>query len=132
MTRGIEVACWAMVTRDGERKTSAAGNAYGMVTLSSDSGHADEQGKPLSAFIRVFGFGELAPVAASLRRGDRAYLEGSLSLGIWQPETGPAKLKLSVRASRLEKTAIGRSRPPAPRRRGAGAPPGSRPASPAS
>jgi single-stranded DNA-binding protein len=114
--RGIEIACWATVIRDGEQKTSAAGNAYGTVTLSADSGHADDQGKPLPAFIKVFGFGELAPIAASLRRGDRAYVEGSLSVGLWHPETGPAKLDLSVRAFKLQKTGIGKSRPPAPRR----------------
>jgi single-stranded DNA-binding protein len=112
MSRGIEIACWANVIKDGEQKVSAAGNSYGVVVLSADSGNTDDAGKAVPAFMRVFAFGNLASVAANLQKGGRAYCEGVLSLGIWQPPDGPPKLDLSVKAFRLEPTRIGKDRPP--------------------
>ena len=112
MSKGIEIAAWCNVIRDGEQKTSAAGNSYGVVTLSADSGNTDDAGKPVPAFMRVLAFGALASVAANLRKGWRCYLEGALSVGIWTTSDGIAKLDLSVKAFRLEPTRIGKDRPP--------------------
>jgi single-stranded DNA-binding protein len=112
MSRGIEIAAWCGVVRDGEMKTSAAGNTYGLVTLSTESGEIDDQGKPALAFLRVMAFKGLATVAANLRKGQRAYIEGAMRARIYAPENGPPKLDLSVRAFKLEPTRIGKSRPP--------------------
>jgi single-stranded DNA-binding protein len=112
MSKGIEIATWANVINDGEQKTSAAGNSYGVVVLSADSGNTDDAGKPIPAFMRVFAFGNLVSVAANLKRGGRAYVEGTLSVGIWTTNDGIAKLDLSVKAFRLEPTRIGKDRPP--------------------
>jgi single-stranded DNA-binding protein len=112
MSRAIEIATWAAVIKDGELKTSAAGNSYATVLLGADSGHTDDRGQPVMAFMRVIAFKGLATVAANLRKGGRCYLEGTLSVGIWQPEGAPAKPDLSVKAFRLEPTSIGKSRPP--------------------
>jgi single-stranded DNA-binding protein len=112
VSRGIEIAAWCNVIRDGEQKTSAAGNSYAIVTLSADSGSTDDAGKPIPAFMRVIAFGNLASFAANLRKGGRCYLEGTLSVGIWTTSDGVAKLDLSVKAFKLEPTRIGKDRPP--------------------
>jgi single-stranded DNA-binding protein len=62
--------------------------------------------------MRTFAFGNLASVAANLRKGGRAYVEGTLSVGIWTTNDGIAKLDFSVKAFRLEPTRIGKDRPP--------------------
>jgi single-stranded DNA-binding protein len=111
MSRGIEIACWADVIRDGEFKQSAAGNRYGMATVAAASGNTDDQGRPISAYLRLMAFNDLAPVAAGLKKGGRVYLEGSLRVGIWRPETGEPRLDLTVMAFRLEPTRIGKARP---------------------
>ncbi len=113
MSRGMEIATWGTVIRDAERKTSAAGNSYTTLVLSAPSGQTDDKGQDVPAFLRCIAFKDLADVAASLKKGARAYIEGALSVGIWQPPDGSqSRLDLSVRLSRLEPTRIGKNRPP--------------------
>ena len=112
MSRGIEIAAFCGVARDGELRTSQAGNSYGLVTLMTESGNQDDQGRDIPAFLKCIAFGDAATVAANLRKGQRCYLEGVLSVGIWQPPDGAPKLDLGVKASILQPTQIGRNRPP--------------------
>jgi single-stranded DNA-binding protein len=65
----------------------------------------------MPAFLKCIAFGSASDIAANLRKGQRCYLEGQLSLGIWQPPDGPPKLDLSVKCSKLEPTQIGRNKP---------------------
>ena len=111
MSRGIEIAAWCVVIKDGELKVSAAGNSYATVLVMADSGHNDDRGQAIGAFLKVVAFGGLASVAANLRKGMRTYLEGVLSVGIWTPENGSPKPDLSVKVFRLEPTQIGKNRP---------------------
>jgi single-stranded DNA-binding protein len=111
MTKGIEIAAFCGVTKDGELRTSQAGNSYGLVTLMTDSGNQDDQGRDIPAFLKCIAFADAATVAANLRKGQRAYVEGTLSAGIWQPPDGAPKLDLSVKCSKLEPTQIGRNKP---------------------
>lgn len=107
----MHIAAWAGVTRDGESLTSKAGTVYGTVLLAIDSDKTDAQGRSELTFLRVRAFGELAKVAAELKKGGRAYLEGTLTAGIYWPEGGKPRLDLSVVAFKLEPMRIGRDRP---------------------
>lgn len=72
MTSPIFIATWATAIKDGEAKTSAGGNQYGVVVLAADSGQTSDDGKPVPTFLKCFAFGGLAAVAANLRKGGRA------------------------------------------------------------
>jgi single-stranded DNA-binding protein len=111
MSRGIEIAAFCNVAKDGELRTSQAGNAYGLVTLMTSSGNTDDQGRDIPAFLKCLAFGETATAAANLRKGQKVYVEGVMSVGIWQPADGGPKLDLSVKCSKLEPTQIGRNKP---------------------
>lgn len=111
MSRGIEIAAFCGVAKDGELRTSQAGNSYGIITLMTDSGNQDDQSRDIPAFLKVIAFGDAASAAANLRKGQRCYLEGTLSCGIWQPPDGSPKLNLSVKANVLQPTQIGRNKP---------------------
>jgi single-stranded DNA-binding protein len=110
--RGIEAACWASATRDSEVRQSKAGNAFAVLNLMVSDGGTDADGKPVSTFIKALAFGQHVETARKIRRGDRVYLEGQLTASIWRPTIGEPRLDLTIKAFRLEKTGIGRSRPP--------------------
>jgi len=109
--RGIEIAAFCGVAKDGEMRRSQAGNNFALITLIADSGNQDDQGRDVPAFLKCIAFGDAANVAANLKKGQRAYLEGQLSVGIWKPPDGPPRLDLSVKCSKLEPTQIGKNRP---------------------
>lgn len=110
MAKGIEAATFANVVKDGERRTSQAGNDFATVLMATESGETDDKGKDIPIFIRVLAFGDLAEVAGNLKKGGRAYLEGSLSLGLWQPDNGATRLNATLKANRLEPMRIGRNK----------------------
>jgi single-stranded DNA-binding protein len=110
------MAAFCTVAKGGEKRTSAAGNPYGLITLMTDSGNTDDQGRDIPAFLKCIAFGDAADAASRLKKGQHAYIEGTLSLGIWQPPNGAARLDLSVKCSKLEPTQIGRNKPSKPRR----------------
>ena len=60
----------------------------------------------------MLAFGAQVGVARSIRKGDRAYVEGSLSASIWKTASGEPRLDLTIKAFKLERTGIGKSRPP--------------------
>lgn len=110
MSRGIEAAFWGSAVRDGETRTSRAGNEFGMVTLAVNEGK-DDAGKDIASFVKCFLFGALAHEAEKITKGDRCYAEGQLSASVWQPESGPARPDLTCKAFRFLKTGIGMNRP---------------------
>lgn len=110
MSRGIEAATWGNAIKDGEVRTSRAGNAFGMVTVAVNEGK-DDNGRDVASFIKVFLFGPLAHEAEKITKGDRCYVEGQLTAGVWQPESGPARPDLTLKAFRFQKTGIGKNRP---------------------
>lgn len=107
--RGLECAAWGTATRDGEVRQSKAGNDFGIVNLAVSEGKTDDAGKEVSTYLKVLLFGALAQEASKISKGDRAYVEGSLSAAIYQHESGP-RIDLSVRAFKFEKTGIGKNR----------------------
>jgi single-stranded DNA-binding protein len=98
----LHASFYGAVFKDAEVKESKSGNRYASVLIAVPNG-TDAEGREQSLFLKVFAFQELTDEAASLRRGDRAYIEGTLDAKIWQSERGP-KLDLTVKASHLRKT----------------------------
>ena len=111
MSRGIEAALWGNAVKDGEIRQSKAGNTFAILTLAVDTDQVGDDGKPVSNFIKVLAFGAQASVAANIKKGGRCYCEGVLSVSVWQPNEGPPRPDISLKAFRLEPTRIGQSRP---------------------
>jgi single-strand DNA-binding protein len=112
MNRGIETAFWATLGKDPELKTSKAGTAYTGMNVVVTVGATDE-GKDVSQWLRVTCFGDTAKAIASrAKKGDRVYIEGTLTLNTWSDKsTGEAKTGLNVAAWKCERVAaIGKNR----------------------
>lgn len=61
--------------------------------------------------MKIVAFGSRVNTARMIRKGDRCYVEGQLSAGIWKTNDGEARLDLSIRAFKLKRTGIGKGRP---------------------
>lgn len=112
MTRGIEAALWGSATRDAEIRTSKSGNEFAIVNLITQDGSTDADGKPGVTFAKVLAFSQHVNAARQVKKGDRVYVEGQLSASIWRTNDGEAKLDLTIKAFKLERTGIGKNRPP--------------------
>ena len=111
MSRGIEAATWGTATRDGEVRQSKAGNDFGIVNIAVSEGKTDDSGKEVSTYLKVLLFGTMANEARRIVKGDRCYVEGTLSPpSIYQHESGP-RIDLSIKAFKFERTSIGKQRP---------------------
>jgi single-stranded DNA-binding protein len=73
-------------------------------------------GKPNTVFVRIFAFGQHVDAARAIKRGDRVYVEGQLQVSIWQSNDNAPRLNLTIKAFVLQKTGIGKNRPPRPDR----------------
>jgi single-stranded DNA-binding protein len=106
MSSDMEVALTGVCAREPELKQSKAGKRYATFSLGVGEGDARQ-------WVRVTCFAESAEkVAQQLRKGQKAYIEGSLELGIWQPDGRPPALNINVAARRVEVLGrIGRNRP---------------------
>jgi single-stranded DNA-binding protein len=127
MTRGIEAACWASATRDAEVRTSKSGNEFATINVVVNDGTTDDSGRQVGTFIKIFAFSQHVATARQVKKGDKLYCEGSLQAGIWTTNDGQPRLDLTLKAFTLQKTGIGKSRPP---RGDAGAPNYQRPIEP--
>ena len=108
--KGIEAAAAGTICGEIELKTSKAGNPYLNLNLAVDVGNDD--GKP--QWIRAAIFGETAEqIARSVRKGDKLYLEGSLTLTQWNDAHGEVRHGLNLacwKAQKIGASAIGRNR----------------------
>jgi single-strand DNA-binding protein len=110
---GIESAFIARVGSEPELKTSSTGRPWAVFSVAVGSGD-DTQ------WVRVAAFGDRAQeLVKELRKGDRVYVEGRLTMRSWQKD-GETQVGLNVAAWRVEKLGqIGRNkagRAAAPRR----------------
>ena len=107
MHGNIETAFIGRVGQDPELKT-AAGSGKPWARLSVAVGRDDE-----IQWLSVAVFGEAAErLCASLHKGDRVYVEGTLRLSEWAGRNGEKRTGLSVAAWKAEKLgAIGRNKP---------------------
>jgi single-stranded DNA-binding protein len=116
MSRGIEAALWGSATRDVDVRTSKSGNPFAILDVKAHDGGATADGKPNTVFVRIFAFGQHVDAARAIKRGDRVYIEGQLQVSIWQSDNNAPRLNLTIKAFTIQKTGIGKSRPPRPDR----------------
>jgi single-stranded DNA-binding protein len=112
VSKGIEAACWASATRDAEVRESKAGNEFVTINVVVNDGTTDDSGRQVGTFIKIFAFSQHVATARQIRKGDRVYAEGQLQAGIWQGNDGQPRLDLTLKAFVLQKTGIGKNRPP--------------------
>lgn len=105
MNGSIEAAFIGRLGQDPELKTSAAGKPWARLQLAV--GPNDE-----TQWVSVATFGEIAErLCASLHKGDKVYVEGTLRLTEWTGRDGEKRTGLAVAAWKADKLgAIGRSR----------------------
>jgi single-strand DNA-binding protein len=106
MHGSIESAFIGRVGTEPELRNSQAGKPWCGFSVAVGTDDATQ-------WVQVAVFGETAErIAASLHKGDRVYVEGSIKLNRWQKD-GEQKSGLSVAAWKAEKLGqIGRNKPP--------------------
>ncbi len=110
--RGIEAAFWGVLGNAPELKTSKSGKAFAQMSIVVAVGQ-DEDGKDVGQWLRVACFGETAEkLAHQAKKGDRVYVEGTLTLNTWADKaTGEARHALNVAAWKCERVVnIGQNR----------------------
>jgi single-stranded DNA-binding protein len=112
MTRGIEAALWGNATRDADIRQSKAGNEFATINIIVHDGTTDESGRQVGTFIKVLAFSQHVATARGIKKGDRVYAEGQLQAGIWTTPDNTPRIDLTLKAFKLEKTGIGKNRPP--------------------
>ncbi len=106
---GIETAFCATVGTEAELKTSQAGKRW--TSFNACVGSGDE-----AQWVRIAVFGGRAEeLSRHLRKGDKVYCEGRLTLRTWEKD-GEKQAGLNVAAWKVEKLGqIGRNKPAKPR-----------------
>jgi single-stranded DNA-binding protein len=100
----IDVALHGFLAADSDARTSKAGKPW--VRLRVGVGK-DE----VVQWVSVSVFGKAAETAATLKKGDRVYCEGSIKLDTWRGNDGVERHTLAVSAFKCERTHnIGRTR----------------------
>jgi single stranded DNA-binding protein len=106
--KGIESAFVATLSKDPELKEGKNGKPYAnfSCTVASENGE--------SQWANVICFGDVSKqIAETARKGDRVYVEGSLSLAKWENSAGETRSGLAVSAWRVERIGaanLGRNR----------------------
>jgi hypothetical protein len=98
----IDCAFSGTLTRGADAKTSASGKDYVRLVVRIGGGDG-------AHFASVGAFNDLAEVGA-LEKGSRVYVEGALTLGVWNDRDGNPRPSLSVAAYRVVAQRIGRNR----------------------
>jgi single-strand DNA-binding protein len=101
----IDVALYGFLANDAEPKISKAGKSWTRLRVGSGDGDNVQ-------WVSVAVFGKAAETAATLKKSDRCYIEGSIRLDVWRGNDGVERHGLSVSAFKCERThRIGRDRP---------------------
>ena len=100
----IDCAFYGFLAADADARTSKAGKPW--TRLRVGVGRDDEL-----QWVSVSCFGKAADTAATLKKGDRVYCEGSIKLDTWRGTDGVERHTLAVAAFKCERThKIGRTR----------------------
>jgi single-stranded DNA-binding protein len=100
----IDCAFYGFLAADAESRTSQAGKQW--VRMRVGVGKDDAM-----QWVSVAVFGKAAETAATLKKGDRVYVEGSIKLDTWRGNDGVERHTLAVAAFRCEQThKIGRAK----------------------
>jgi Single-strand binding protein family len=105
----LHAACYAQAFKDAEVKESKSGTQYGSLLVTVPNG-TDEEGRDQHLFIRLLAFQENVDELAKIKRNDRCYAEGVLSVSIYQSDKGP-RPDLTLKAHHIRRSAIGKVRP---------------------
>jgi single-stranded DNA-binding protein len=101
----IECAFFGFLPADAEQRTSQAGKAWARLRVGVGKDEAVQ-------WVSVAVFGKAAETAGNLKKGDRAYFEGTIKIDSWRGTDGAERHGLSVAAFKCEPThQIGRNRP---------------------
>lgn len=101
----IECAFHGFLAADAEPRTSQAGKPWARLRVGVGKDEAVQ-------WLNVAVFGKAAEVAATLKKGDRVYAEGSIKLDVWRGQDGVERHGLSVASFKIDRThLIGRNRP---------------------
>jgi single-stranded DNA-binding protein len=93
----IYCALYGFLAADAESRVSKAGKTWVRVRVGVGQ-DGDLQ------WVNIAVFGQIAEVAAKLKKGDRVYVEGSIKLDTWTDNGGTERHGLSVASFRVEKT----------------------------
>jgi single-stranded DNA-binding protein len=100
----IDCAFFCTVVTDAEPRVSkASGKPY--VKLRGRIGNDDDV-----QWISIAVFGNAVEQAAGLKKGERAYVEGTIKLDEWKDQSGRPKSGLSVASFKCERPHVGRNR----------------------
>jgi single stranded DNA-binding protein len=96
--KGIECAFQGALGKAPELKTSKGGTPYAGLSVVVTVGK-DDDGKDLGQWVRCTCFKEVAEqIAAGAKKGDRVYVEGSLTMTQWNDAHGEVRHGLNVAA----------------------------------
>lgn len=100
--RGLECAFEGVLGRDPELRQSKAGKPFASLALAVVTGKGEEGGD-LTTWVRTTCFGETAvEIAAAVKKGDRVYVEGSLTVSQWNDAHGEVRHGLNVAAWKVK------------------------------
>jgi hypothetical protein len=105
----LHSAFYGQAFKDSEIKTSKIGSQYGSVLVTVPNGQ-DEEGRDQHLFVRLLVFQDNVEELAKIKRNDRVYAEGALSVAIYQSDKGP-RPDLTLKAHHVRRTAIGKDKP---------------------
>jgi single-stranded DNA-binding protein len=105
----LHAAVYGQAFKDAEVKESKSGSQYGSALITVPNG-TDEEGRDQHLFIRLLTFQENVDELGKVKRGDRLYAEGALSISIYQSDKGP-RPDLTLKAHHLRQTQIGKDLP---------------------
>ena len=101
----IETAFFGFLAADAEAHVSKAGKNWTRLRVGCGKDETIQ-------WVGVAVFGKAAEAAATLKKSDRVYCEGSIKLDTWRGQDGVERHGLSVAAFKCERThLIGRNRP---------------------
>ena len=100
----IDCAFYGFLASDADARISKAGKAW--VRLRVGVGKDDDM-----QWVSVSCFGKAAEAAATLQKGDKIYVEGTIKLDTWRGSDGIERHTLAVSSFKCERThKIGRAR----------------------
>jgi len=102
----IEMAFFGQAFADAEAKESRSGGRYArLLALTSNADDGDAVNSS-SLMVKLIVPAEHIDEALAIKRGDRLYVEGAASIGVWNTERG-AKPSVTVKVHFIRKARIG-------------------------
>jgi single-stranded DNA-binding protein len=121
----IECAFFGFLSTDAEQRTSQAGKPWARLNIGVGKDDVIQ-------WVSVAVFGKAAEAAATLKKGDRCYVEGTIKINSWHSSDGAERHGLSVAAFKCEPThRIGRNNPERQQKRRPAPTPQAKPSAPA-